>query len=212
MSDNNTSDYNVPTVSETNDLAMQLHTALRHIEQGYSERIAALADEIHKLDAQIEQIEKDIALLEKEKAPQEEHIERLDREIESEMKFIEKLSEQLIKKAEVTAELKQELDTLPSSESSHMLQNRKMILNELKKEIEETEILLMQKELDRQNSLIEIEPIRQQIKSLQVQKNALKAQKRYAESSGMHKLTQPALPTRSQTDTHPQEVIDTDVD
>ena len=196
---------------QESDPKAYLNAAIDSIEKGYKERIAALADEIHKLDAQIEQLSKDAALLEEEKAPQEERVTQLDQEITAETKFLERLTEQLVKKAEVTAELKQELDRVQEPGSTHLLHNRKLILKELQKEIEETEIQLIEKELERQNHLIEIEPKRQQIRALRMRINALQAQKRYIESSGMHRLSQPMLPTDTPAPSGTDDIIDTDI-
>jgi len=200
--------------SATREMEITQHVtmALGKMESAYKERVAAFADELHQLGAQIDKLTKEIELLEKAKEHDEQVVTLLDREIDSELKFLERQTDQLLRKAEVTAELQSELNTLRSSETEHLLRSRHLILKELNREIEETEIILLQKELEKQNRELELEPKRQQIRTLQLQINELQAQKRYIESSGMHKLTQPALPTQSQTDTHTQEVIDTDVD
>lgn len=200
------------SVAREMEITQHVTMALGKMESAYKERVAAFADELHQLGAQIDKLTKEIELLEKAKEQDEQIVTLLDREIDSELKFLERQTDQLLRKAEVTAELQSELNALPSNESEHLLRSRHLILKELNKEIEETEIILLQKELEKQNRELELEPKRQQIRTLQLQINELQAQKRYIESSGMHKLTQPALPTRSQTDTHPQEVIDTDVD
>ena len=82
----------------------------------------------------------------------------------------------------------------------------------LKKEIEETEIIVMQKELERQNYLITIEPKRQEIKALRLRINALQAHKRYIESAGMHRLSQPAMPALVPTPAEDETIIEPEVD
>jgi chromosome segregation ATPase len=192
------------------EITQHVTMALGKMESAYKERISAFADELHHLSAKIDKLTKEIALLEKAKATEEQVVEILGREIDSELKFLERQTDQILRKAEVTAELQSELNTLSSAESEHLLRSRHLILKELNKEIEETEIILLQKELERENRELELEPKRQQIRTLQMQINELQAQKRYIESSGMHKLTQPTLPDK-QPDTQ-SDVIDTDID
>ncbi|GEM_PF-2741572 len=196
------------------EITQHVTMALGKMEHAYQARISAFADELHHLNAFIDKLTQEIQLLEEAKQDKEQAVDILTREIDSEMKFLERMTQQFLKKAEVTAELKSELSAIDNHESTHLLRSRHLILKEFTKEIEETEITLLQKELEKQNRELELEPQRQQIRALKHQINELQAQKRYIESSGMHKLSShSALPAQTtQNPENGESVIDTDVD
>jgi len=187
--------------------------ALGEVEKGYKERIAAFAEELHALNGKIATVKDEISLIEKENEEKERALQQLRNEVDAEIKFLERMTDQLLKKAELLAALRRELADVDETKRRGVIEAKQTVLIELKKEIEESEIALLQKELEAQNLRLELEPSRQHIRTLKLKISELEAQKRFLESAGTHRLTRPALASASSQETaNDEEVIDTDTE
>jgi chromosome segregation ATPase len=188
--------------------------ALGEADRNFKERVAAYAEELHRINAQIASLRNEIELVKKSLEPKERVLQVVRNETEAELKYLERLNAQFIRKAEVIAELKNELADIDPNKRKDVLKAKYAILKELRSEIEESEIDLLQKELEAQNLGIELEPARQHLRTLEFQLSELEAQKQYLEGAGTHRLTRRILAsdTTAHTDEESGEIIDTQAD
>jgi chromosome segregation ATPase len=176
--------------TNANQQALSLNT--NELTALYQDRFAAYSKELHQLSAKIQQLQKEIRILVDAKSQEELAFSTLEREVEAELKILTRLNEQYLKKAEVIIELRR-----LTQESNAVIEARVQMIDELLEEIEEVELLLLQKELECQNRRLELAPKREAIVHLEHQINTLEAQKQYLESAGVHHITHPTLPTHS---------------
>ena len=182
--------------SEGNEVSAQITTqvtmALSALDGRYKENIAAYAQELHAVTHEIETARIELEQLKKEKEPYLNAMEDAKREIEHQIRMLEYLTEQWTQKAVVIAELENELEHLSYSpqEGDRMLQNRHRELEKLHHEIEDLELEVLNNELEKQNMRLKIEPYDRKIAAVEKRIGELESQKRFIESSHLHRITQ----------------------
>ena len=182
----------------SNQITAQVAMALGTLDGKYKENVANYAQELHHCTHQIETENISLDLLFKEKEPHDTALTAVEKEIDYELRILERLSEQWVQKTvvlnELTIEMKQ-LAHLP--EHDVMFQSRREAFKILDQEIEDFELTLLEHELEKQNILLKIEPIDQKIRALQKSIRELESKKRYIESSYLHRITQ-VMPSENQ--------------
>jgi chromosome segregation ATPase len=166
--------------------------ALSALDSRYKENLATYADALHACIHHIETARIELEHLKEKRRPYREALLASEKEIDQEMRMLERLSEQYVQKDIVITELKKELASVEETPSQTSLPYRENELASLKKEIENLELLLLELELDRQNHLLLLEPIEQEIRAKEKHLRQLEAEKHYIESSHLHRITQVA--------------------
>jgi chromosome segregation ATPase len=199
------------TNAENHYAELQVTTALSTMQRHYQENIAAFAETMHELSMRIDECKSDIEKLKREIAPHETELERFHADVAAQTALLENLNERYIRKCSVLEEFEKELARSKNTEAL-ALQHRYDELEELLEEIEALEITLLQKELERQNIILRIEPQRQRIIALENEIGKLEAQKRYIESAKLHDLMPKLGTSTAQNDTvdNDEEIIDTE--
>jgi len=171
--------------------------ALSALDRLYKENISAYADEIHTCTQQIEQIQSRLAALDKEKEPFASALYTCEKDVDYTLRLLEKHTQGWAEKRLVLHELDRELEQLdhPTTDRQERLKSRQETLHRLTLEIENIELLLLEHELQRQNTLLEMEPIEREIKILKQSLKDLESKKRYIESAHLHYLS----PTQTNT-------------
>ena len=167
--------------------------ALSVLDSRYKENLASYADELHECSHRIETARIELDMLKEKKKPYLDALIASEKEVDYEMRMLERLSEQFIQNTLVSVELEKELARMEKEESTQSsLLYRKDELNRLQREIEDLELSLLQHELERQNHKLALEPIEQQIRTQEKLLRELESEKRYIESSHLHRITQVA--------------------
>jgi chromosome segregation ATPase len=211
MSTSNTP-MNLPDERMQDALNMHVALALGEVERGYKERVAAFAEELHALNGRLATLRDEVALIEKENEEKQRALQTARNETDAELKYLERLNAQFLKKAEHTAELARELADVDEEKRTAAIETKHMLLRELLKEIEESEIALLQKELEAQNLQLELEPSQQRIRALKLEISELEAQKHFLESAGTHRLTGAMLPSAETTEEERSEIVETEAE
>jgi len=162
--------------------------ALSALDSRYKENLASYAEELHACTHRIETAQIELDHLKEKQKPYLDAIREIEKEIDYEIRMLERLSEQYVQKSMVNIELEKELSSLEQTESS--LAYRKEELHKLDHEIAELELSLLRHELQRQNNKLLLEPIEQDIRAKEKQLRQLQAEKHYIESSHLHRITQ----------------------
>ena len=182
----------------SNQITAQVTMALSTLDSKYKENVANYAQELHSCTHQIETARISLDLLFKEKEPHDTALTAVEKEIDYELRMLERLSEQWIQKTVVLNELEMEMKQLEHlPEHDLMSQNRRVELKRVDQEIGDFELTLLKHELEKQNILLKIEPIDQKIRVLQKNMRELESKKRYIESSYLHRITQ-VMPAEQQ--------------
>jgi chromosome segregation ATPase len=189
-SDKETELTNTENALHTAQTKAHVAMALSALDSRYKENLAAYADELHTCIHHIETVRIEIDHLKEKRRPYREALLASEKEIDHEMRMLERLSEQYIQKDIVITELKKELASAEKTHPKTSLPYRENELASLNKEIENLELLLLELELDRQNHLLNLEPIEQQIRAKEKHLRQLEAEKHYIESSHLHRITQ----------------------
>ena len=187
-----TTDLSMPENNEVSaQITAQVTMALSALDSRYKENIADYAQALHDCSHQIDTARINLDLLYKQKEPYNTALFSIEKEIDHEIRLLEHFTEQWIQKTVVVAELGTELKNLGHShESDTILQSRQEELKRLQQEIGDLELTLLKHELEKENLLLKIEPIDHKINALQKNIRELESQKRYIESSYLHRITQ----------------------
>lgn len=166
--------------------------ALSMLDSKYRENVAAYAEALHACNHEIARVRVELEQLEKQKQPYAETIEISDREVDHQLRMLEHFSEEWIRKTEVASELAHELTLLKydTEENSGTLRHREREIEALGEKIEALELTLLKQELERQNTLLKLEPIEQKIRAAERTLKELEAKKAYIESSHLHRIAQ----------------------
>jgi len=169
----------------------QIITALSMLDTMYKDNISAYAQKLHTCTKEIENIKNQLTLLFKEKAPHTNSLISIEKEVDYNLRLLERLTENWCQKSIVITELDSELKHLnhASNERKNILRERKQTLKNLNTEIEDTELSLLEHELEKQNILLLLEPIERKIMSLEHSIQVLESEKRYIEASQLHALS-----------------------
>jgi chromosome segregation ATPase len=191
-------------------VSAQVTMALSALDSRYKENIAAYAQELHNYSHKIDTAHVNLDLAHKQKEPHDNALLAIEKEIDYELRLLHRLTEQWGQKTILISELKSELGHLPSTEQNNtLLPNKFKELKRLQQEIEDLELTLLKHELEKQNILLKIEPIEREIRTLQQQIGELESQKRYIESSYLHRISQVA-PAQQQAQLPSDTVQDTE--
>jgi chromosome segregation ATPase len=163
--------------------------ALSALDSRYKENLAAYAEELHACIHRIETARIELEHLKEKRKPYREALLAAEKEIDHEMRMLERLSEQYVQKSLIIIELKKELASAGDTETQSSLPYRENELASLNTEIENLELLLLDHELERQNHLLSLEPVEQQIRAKEKHLRQLEAEKHYIESSHLHRIT-----------------------
>jgi chromosome segregation ATPase len=188
--------------TENNEISSQttaqVTMALSALDSRYKENVAAYAQELYSCTHKIETARITLDLIYKEKEPYSKGLLSLEKEIDHEIRMLEHFTEQWIQKTVVVTELENELKQLDQTkESDMMFQHRRNELKKLQEETEDLELTLLKNELEKQNLLLKLEPINHKIYAVQKNIRELESQKRYIESSHLHRITQ-VMPAQQQ--------------
>jgi len=169
----------------------QIITALSMLDTMYKDNISAYAEKLHTCTREIENKKNQLMLLFKEKEPHSNTLISIEKEVDYTLRLLEKLTEDWCQKFIVITELDSELKHLnhASDERTNILRERNKTLKNLNTEIEDTELSLLEHELEKQNILLFLEPIERQITTLEQNIQALESEKRYIEASQLHTLS-----------------------
>ncbi|SFV70775.1 Myosin heavy chain [hydrothermal vent metagenome] len=169
----------------------EMAMALTALDTLYKENISAYANELHTRTHKIEKLQNHLDVLLKEKKPQTDRLQTHQHEIDYMLRLLERLTQEWTQKSLVIRELESELSQLNHSdkEREQILKTRNETLKNLTIEIEEIELSLLENELQKQNILLFLEPIEQEIKSLRETIKNLESEKRYIETTYLHKLS-----------------------
>ena len=165
---------------------------LSMLDSRYRENVAAYAEALHACNHEIARVRVELEQLEAQKQPYAEAIEASDRQIDHQLRMLEHFSEEWIRKTEVVSELAHELSMLKHDvdENSGTLRHREREIEALGEKIEALELTLLRQELERQNTLLKLEPIEQKIRAAERRLKELEAKKAYIESSHLHRIAQ----------------------
>jgi len=172
----------------------QVTLALSTLETLYKENIHSYAQELHTYTRKIEDAYNQLDLLYRKKEPHANDLLSVEKDVDYELRLLEKLTEEWCQQSVVINELESELTHLEhtSKERNKILKNRNESLGKLHVEIEDIELSLLEHELQKQNILLIIEPIEREIITLEQSIKALESEKRYMEASHLHQLS-PAI-------------------
>jgi len=128
--------------------------AIRKTEHYYKQGIIDYAEGVHRYVLEIEKLKSQINAQAKNNEKEEQALLVLQSQIASEERLLERLNEQFSQKAKSIEELKIEYrDMIDGAEYNKLLSRKKKELFEVLDEIEELEITLLGKELERVNLL-----------------------------------------------------------
>jgi len=181
-------------------LKAQVTMALSALDTLYKENISAYAQELHNYTREIENAHTQLIVLHKEKEPHTNALRSIEKEVDYTLRLLERLTEEWCQKSVVISELENELTHLKhtSKEREKILKNRNETLVKLHIEIEDTELLLLEHELQKQNILLLLEPIERKITTLEQSIKELESQKHYIETYRLHQLS-PAIQNSNHT-------------
>lgn len=172
--------------------------ALGVLDSRYKENLATYADALHLCIHHIETTRIELEHLKEKRKPYHEALLVSEKEIDHEVRMLERLSEQYVQKSVVITELKKELASIESADTQGSLPYRESELASLDREIEDLELKILELELDRQNHQLSLEPIEQEIRAKEKYLRQLEAEKHYIESSHLHRITQVATQQQSE--------------
>jgi len=165
----------------------RLAMVLGVLDGRYRENVANYAEAIHACNHEMEQLRIELERLESEREPLAKRVRAMTKETDNRLYLLEHLNETYIHKRRVLAALDEELQTI-KEEHTPSLEHRYSEIETIGREISDLEIALLESELQKQNLLLAIEPIEQEIRSVKERLEKLTSQKRYIESSRLHDI------------------------
>jgi len=188
--------------SAENQLSMM---AISKTENYYKQGIRAYEEGIHQYVMEIEKLKNQINAQAKNNEKEEQALLVIESRIASEERLLERLNEQFSQKVKSIEELKIEYrDMIDGAEYNKLLSRKKKELFEVLDEIEELEITLLGKELERVNLLDKLEPRQRIIEELEANLRELELEKEHFESTRLHQI--PQLHTK---ENNSEDVVDT---
>jgi len=182
-------------VSEPNkslaDMKAEVVMALSHLDALYRQNIHAYAEKLHDYTRKIENAQNHLAQYYKEKEPYDNRLSMTQKEIDHLLLLLERLTQEWNQKSAVICELENELSQLnhSSKERKDILKGRNETIIKLESEIEDIELLVLEQELQKQNVLLEIEPLEREINALERSIKELESEKRYIEALHLHQIS-----------------------
>ena len=174
-------------------------------ENYYKQGIIAYEEGIHRYVMEIEKLKNQINSQAKNNEKEKQALLVIESQITSEEKLLERLNEQFSQKVKSIEELKIEYrDMIDGAEYNKLLSRKKKELFEVLDEIEELEMTLLGKELERVNLLGKLEPRQRIIEEIEADLRELELEKEHFESTKLHQI--PQLDTKQN---NPDDVVDT---
>ena len=182
--------------------------AVREIENHYREGIIAYTEGLSRYVLEISKLKANIStekkLIEKDEAV----LLVLERGVGYDEKLLDKNNDTFSQKIHSLQELDREYkDMLENKEYQKLDTRKKHELQEILDEIEGLEMTLLQRELERLNMLIKLEPKRRLIRELKGELTELRLDKEYFEATKIHQIPRIANQVKPQVN----EPVDTEV-
>ena len=198
------------TQPNAEQMKVQVAVALSTLDNLYKENINSYAQELHACTRKIENAQAQLEQLLNEKKPHTLACATVQKEIDYELRLLERLSQEWNQQSMVVYALESELSQLNHSaeERKQILKSRSETLEKLQSEIDDIELTLLEHELQKQNVLLIVEPIERHIVTLQQSIKELESEKRYIESSHLHQLSPSAKKPQVEALTHTNNPID----
>jgi len=171
----------------------EITMALSSLDTHYKEKIADYADTLHQATHQLELLLAQQTHLQEEIHPHTKRSQEIEKEIEYNLRLLERLSTEYKEQAMIIEALQAEQTDSPT------LQNRHERLHALDREIVTLELVVLNEELNHQNLLHILEPLQKEARILKEKIKALEAQKHYIESAYLHKLSPTSTPQTQPT-------------
>ena len=202
------SNYTLMTQPESESQQRVSVVAVREIENHYREGIIAYTEGLSRYVLEISKLKANIStekkLIEKDEAV----LLVLERGVGYDEKLLDKNNDTFSQKIHSLQELDREYkDMLENKEYQKLDTRKKHELQEILDEIEGLEMTLLQRELERLNMLIKLEPKRRLIRELKGELTELRLDKEYFEATKIHQIPRIANQVKPQVN----EPVDTEV-
>ena len=163
--------------------------AVREIENHYREGIIAYTEGLSRYVLEISKLKANISTEKKLIEKDETLLLLLERGVGYDEKLLEKNNDTFSQKIHSLQELDREYKDMLENKEYQKLDTRKIHeLQEILDEIEELEMMLLQRELERLNMLIKLEPKRRLIRELKSELTELRLDKEYFEATKIHQI------------------------
>ena len=184
-------DISTKPMHTSTQMNAEVTIALHTLDNIYKKNISTYAHKIHTYTHTIEKLKERLNVLLKEKEPYSESLSTYQKDIDYTQRQLEQLSEKWIQKSLVISELESEFSQLnhPKEAREKRLKSRITSLKNLDFEIRNTELSLLEHELQKQNILLFLEPIEREIKTLEQSIKDKESEKRYIESAYLHQIS-----------------------
>lgn len=194
----------------TDTMKAEVMMALNTLDAIYKENIKSYAQTLHTYSCQIDDAKSQLDALNKEITPHKAILIETEKEIDYEMRTLERFTQEWSEISLVIEALKVELDQLNHSEDEreNVVKSRYETLKILQKNIDDTELRLLEHALEKQNIVLLIEPIEREIHALELRMKQLESKKRYIETAHLHQISpQGNRPTQAELE-NKSEIID----
>ena len=189
-----TSTKNVPEKQVHTEDFSSIKMSAREIESLYQQGTIVYTEGIRRYSLEIEKIKNKIDIEYQNKKAYEETLLVLDKAVEYEEKLLNTINIQFSQKINSIEELKNEYqEILKVREYTKLLKRKERELSLILDEIEEREMTVLHKELERLNILEKVEPIRREIQRLHQIMQELELEKEYFASTKLHQIPQLSL-------------------
>lgn len=195
------------TQNNNEKIEQNLTLLAQKIDNSYKEGIQHYTEALTQFNLEIKALKNQIETLDNANKQEEEKLKILEKEIDYEERFLQKLNENFTQKVNSIDELKTQYSHLIQNDEYNTILQKK--INELQlalDEIEELEITLLQQELERVNLLILLNPKQQKILELKENLNKLELEQEYYALNKLHQLPQLAHENSNEI---PVEIIET---
>jgi len=198
------------TQNNNEKIEQNLTLLAQKIDNSYKDGIQHYTEALTQFNLEIKALKNQIETLDNANKQEAEKLKILEKEIDYEERFLQKINENFTQKVNSIAELKTQYSHLMQSDEYNTILQKK--INELQlalDEIEELEITLLQQELERVNLLILLNPKQQKILELKENLNKLELEKEYYALNKLQQLPQLAHENGNEI---PVEIIETSSD
>ena len=163
--------------------------AVRELENNYREGIIAYTEVLSRYVLEISKLKVNISTEKKLIEKDEALLLLLERGVGYDEKLLAKNNDTFSQKIHSLQELDREYkDMLENKEYQKLDTRKKHELQEILDEIEELEMTLLQRELERLNMLVKLEPKRRLIRELESELTELRLDKEYFEATKIHQI------------------------
>ena len=194
-------DENQPHGKE--QLYQSVSLVIREVENRYREGLLAYMDAVARFEEEIGMLEGKISRLKALSAPDEAKLSLYAEEVRVEERMLERLNAELLQKiATYEAFLNEYADMVDEAATEKVKRTKSREIVILHDEIEESELKLLQTELERLNLIEKLEPIRQEIRHLEGLRSELERKKKHFELTRLQQAhTAPAALTAASSAT-----------